>query len=308
MAPPSGDADSTTTAGTAGNGQAAGGGETVRIGYFPLVHTATLVHADDAGYLDDAGITAELIQTQGGAAAIPSLISGEIDMLYSNITSAVLAAQRGLPVAIIAGNDIGGEDHGLFVMPGSSIESVQDIAGHSFAVNNLQNIGTVAISAQAEDAGVDPTDIELVEIPNPDMIPALQQGNVDVIWQVEPFQAMARGQDLQRIGSLFEGAAANLPVGVWITTQDFAASNPAVVEGLRMSLQRSMDELNGNRDLFMELVPEYTLVQRDVVEEIELPRFDTALDQGALQNSADLMHRYGLIDQPLDVSDLIIGA
>ena len=70
--------------------------ETVNIGYFPLVHTATIVHADEAGYLEDSGIDAEMVQSKGGAAAIPSLISGDVDILYSNYTSILLAAEQDL--------------------------------------------------------------------------------------------------------------------------------------------------------------------------------------------------------------------
>src|SRR5699024_10515755 len=202
--------------------------ETVNIGYFPLVHTSTIVHADQAGYLEEQGINAEMTQTEGGAAAIPSLISGDVDILYSNYTSVLLAAEQGLPVVLISGNDVAKDDHGIFVAEDSDIEDFADIEGKSFAVNNLQNIGTVSVYAQLEELGLSPDSVDLVEMPNPDMAPAVANGNVDAIWQVEPFQTISKQSGLKRIGDMFAGPAADMPVGGWVTTREFAEQNPEV--------------------------------------------------------------------------------
>ena len=273
----------------------------VSIGYFPLVHTSTIVNAEEAGYLEEAGIDAELVQTQGGAAAIPALASGNVDVTYANYTSALLAAQQGLPIVLIAGNDVGADDHGIYVDPDSGIEGIADLKGKSFAVNNLQNIGTVALYAQLEEAGLSPQDVEVLEMPLPDMAPAVQNGNVDAIWQVEPFQVVAEQAGLVKIGNLFDGPAADMPVAGWITTRDYAEANPEVISGLRDSLARSIGDLDGNREAFATLVPEFTTVTAEVVQEIELPVFAAEVDVAKVQEGADLMLEYDLIDAALDV-------
>lgn len=280
--------------------------ETINIGYFPLVHTATVVQADEAGYLEEAGIDAELIQTEGGAAAIPSLISGEVDILYSNYTSILLAAEQGLPVAIVSGNDIAKDDHGIFVTEDSDIEEFADIEGKSFAVNNLQNIGTVSVYAQLEELGISPDSVDLMEMPNPDMAPAVANGNVDAIWQVEPFQTISKQSGLKRIGDMFAGPAADMPVGGWVTTQEFAQENPEVIAAFRDALSQSADELQGNEDLHLELVPQYTEIDDAVAQELTLPHYDTEVNLDALQYGADLMEEYEITSGPLDVSELII--
>jgi len=278
----------------------------VTIGYFPLVHTATIVQADDAGYLEDAGLSAELTQTEGGAAAIPSLVSGEVDILYSNYTSILLAAEQGLPVTLVAGNDVAKDDHGIFVPTESDITDISDLAGKSFAVNNLQNIGTVSIYAQLEEHGIGPDSIDLVEMPNPDMAPAAANGNVDAIWQVEPFQTIAQQSGLERIGDMFTGPTADMPVGGWVTTKQFAQENPEVLEAFREALEHSANDLQNNLELHLELVSDYTEIDDSVAEELTLPHYDTQLDIDALQNGADMMAEYDIIAEPLDVNDLVM--
>lgn len=298
---PSGTASGSEDSGATVQAAATEGLQEVSIGYFPLVHTSTIVNADEAGYLEEAGIDAELVQTQGGAAAIPALASGNVDITYANYTSALLAAQQGLPIVLIAGNDVGADDHGIYVDPAAGIESIEDLAGKSFAVNNLQNIGTVALYAQLEEAGLSPDDVEVLEMPYPDMAAAVQNGNVDAIWQVEPFQAVAEQAGLVKVGNLFAGPAADLPVAGWITTRDYAEANPEVIAGLRDSLSRSMADLDGNREAFAALVPEFTTVTAEVVQEIDLPVFAPEVDVAKVQEGADMMLEYGLIDEALDV-------
>ena len=279
--------------------------EPIWIGYFPLVHTASAVNSEENGLFADEGLTVELVPTQGGAAAIPALISGDVDLTYANYTSALLAVQQGLPVRFISGNDVGAADHGIYVAKDSPITKVEDLAGKTFAVNNLQNIGTVAVYSLLEDAGLETSDVDLIEMPYPDMQAALERGAVDAIWQVEPFQASAAAAGFVKISDMFTGPVEGMPVAGWITTEDFLTENPEAVEGFRNAISASAEELQDNRARLVELVPTFTKVPAEVVEKIEMPRFQGELDADQLQKTADLMHKYKIIDTKMDVRPLI---
>ncbi|QTG81251.1 ABC transporter substrate-binding protein [Arthrobacter crystallopoietes] len=292
-----------------GGGASAGSGdesaEQLQLGYFPLVHTSTAVNADESGIFADNGLDVELVPTQGGAAAIPALVSGSVDLTYTNYTSALLAVEQGLPIRLVAGNDVGKADHGIFVAKDSGIGTVADLKGKTFAVNNLQNIGTVAINSLLEEAGMQTSDVKLVEMPYPDMQAALERGAVDAIWQVEPFQASATAAGLVKIGDLFTGPVADMPVGGWITTEKFAQENPEAIAAFQESISASAEDLQGNRERLGELVPTFTKVTADVVEAIEMPRFQGELDTQQLQKTADLMFEYKIIDSELDIASLV---
>lgn len=281
--------------------------QSLTVGYFPLVHTATAVHADNSGIFEEEGLDIKLTATQGGATAVPSLVSGNIDVIYTNYTSVLLAAHQGIELSIISGNDIGGADHGIFVSPDSGISSISDLKGKTFAVNNLQNIGTIAIRAQLESAGLEASDLDIVEMPYPDMASALENGIIDAAWQVEPFQAGATANGLVKIGDLFAGPVEDMPVAGWVTTRAFAEQNPEAIEAFQESIARSAKDLQDNREALVDLVPSYTKVSADVVEAIELPNFSSALDAAQLEKAAQLMHEHGIIDSPLDIVPLLAG-
>jgi ABC-type nitrate/sulfonate/bicarbonate transport system substrate-binding protein len=291
--------------GTAAAGE--GGATAVTVGYFPLVHTATAVHADETGIFADQDLDVTLEQTAGGAQAIPSLIAGEYDITYGNYTSALLAAQQGLPIRIIAGNDVGADDHSIMVAPDSPHRSAADLAGARIAVNNLQNIGTVAVNAVLEDAGVDISTIDFVELPYPEMAPALLGGDVDAIWQVEPFQASATAAGARVLFPLFSGPVEGMPVAGWLTTEQYAQENPEVVEAFGEAMALAMEDLEGDRARLVELVPTYTQVPAEVVEQVALPEWDPVADREQLQEMADLMLEYGIISEEFDVSTILVG-
>jgi ABC-type nitrate/sulfonate/bicarbonate transport system substrate-binding protein len=288
----------------AGGGESADGTTALSVGYFPLVHTASVVNADEHDLFAAEGLDVTLATTAGGAQAIPALIAGEFDITYGNYTSVFLGAQQGLPLQLVAGNDIGGDDHSVLVTGDSPIQTPADLAGKSIAVNNLLNIGTVAINTVLADAGVDPGSVTYVELPLPDMQPALERGDVDAIWQVEPFQANALAAGDRIVLPMFAGPTEGLPVAGWVTTKQFAQENPEALEAFQRALEASMGELQDNRERLVELVPTYTQVPAEVVEQVAMPTWTAELDTERLQDIADYMLEYELIDEAFDVSTI----
>jgi ABC-type nitrate/sulfonate/bicarbonate transport system substrate-binding protein len=289
------------------DGSTQDGPSPLSIGYFPLVHTASAVHAEETGLFTAQDLDVELVQTAGGAQAIPGLLAGEYDITYGNYTSALLAAQKGLPVRVVAGNDVGADDHAIMVTGNSPLQSAADLSGASIAVNNLQNIGTVAVNAVLEDAGVDIDTIDLVELAYPDMQAALERGDVDAIWQVEPFQAQSLAKGSRVLFPLFSGPMADMPVAGWLTTDQYATEHPEEIEAFRAALAESVDQLQDDRARLVELVPTYTQVPAEVVGQVAMPHWDAEVDAEKLATMADLMLKFGIIAEPFDVSTMVLG-
>lgn len=278
----------------------------IRIGYFPLVHTASVVHAVEAGYFEAEGLDVELVTTGGGATSIPPLVAGEYEITYGNYTSILLGAQQGLPLAIVAGNDVGASDHGIIVTGDSDLNSPADLVGRSVAVNNLQNIGMVAVRSVVEDAGGDPDGVQFLELAYPEMGAALERGDVDAIWQVEPFQAIALDAGNRVLFELFSGPVADMPVAGWVSQAAYVEANPEVVEAFRRGLAAAIDDLQDNRDLLVQLVPTFTEVSPGLVEQVSMPVWDAQADLPQLQRSAELMLEHEVIDQAFDVSTILL--
>ena len=76
---------------------------------------------------------------------------------------------------------------GLMVRKDTKIRTAKHLEGKTIAVNNLNNVGTLAINTAMAKEGGDYTKVKYTEVPFPEMNAALEAPKrVDAIWQVEP--------------------------------------------------------------------------------------------------------------------------
>ncbi len=221
----------------------AGGVETadLTVGVLPVVDAAPVYMAQKEGYFQQEGLTIKFQQAQGGAALIPAMVSGDIQVAFSNWVSLFLAKSRGIDLTVIADGDRANTGFsGVFTVPNSPIKSPAGLAGKKLAVNTLNNVGDVSISAVLKQQGVDPKTIKFVEVPFPDMGATLQRGDVDAIWVVEPFTTAVKSTlGARAVIDPFSGPTDKLPVGGYAVNKRFADSNPKTVAAFVRALSKA---------------------------------------------------------------------
>jgi len=141
-----------TACGGGGGGAAPDEPVTLRVGVIPIADVAPLYLGMKMGFFDQEKLTIEPQQFAGGAEILPAVQSGDLQIGFSNTTSTLIAASKGLPVRIIAqGVQEGATEpeswtH-LFVRPDSGIQAPKDLEGKTIAINTLQNINDVMTKA-----------------------------------------------------------------------------------------------------------------------------------------------------------------
>jgi len=74
----------------------------VRIATVPLDAGAEFYFASDMGFFDKAGVAASVDAVTNGNAILNAVISGTVNVGYSNILSLEVAFQKGAPITIVA--------------------------------------------------------------------------------------------------------------------------------------------------------------------------------------------------------------
>ena len=82
---------------------AAGGGELtpVRVAALPIAETGALWGAIDEGIFEDHGLEVEVVPAQGGAQAIPALLSGDIQFAIGQPFGPIRADLQDLGIVVI---------------------------------------------------------------------------------------------------------------------------------------------------------------------------------------------------------------
>lgn len=300
--------------GSSGGGGGGGGGgtTTVNVGVVPIADIAPLHLGIKKGFFEEQGLDVQTQQAQGGAAIVPGVMSGEFQFGFSNVVSLMLARDKGLPIKLVANgnNSTGnpGEDFSAVVVPeDSSIEDPTDLQGKKVAVNTLRNIGPVSINNAIREAGGDPSEnpVNYTEMALPDMQPALEQGNVDAAWVVEPFTTISLQAGMQPVLWNMAELGDNPMIAGYFTSAQYSQQNPEVVESFRAAMNESLQYAQENREEARDVITDYTDIEPQVVEEMMLPAWSSEINRDSLQQWSQMTNRDGFIENPVDLDALL---
>jgi NitT/TauT family transport system substrate-binding protein len=283
---------------------------TVKVGVIPIADVAPLYLGMTKGFFEQEKLTIEPQQFAGGAEILPAVQSGDLQIGFSNTTSVLIAASKGLPVRIIAqGVQEGATEpeswtH-LFVRGDSDIRSPKDLEGKTVAINTLQNINDVMTKAALEKQGVDVSTLQFTEVPFPEMNQALEGGDVDAIVVVEPFRTIAEKNGYRDMLPTIFDVDPSLTVATYFTMQPYIEQNQDVVERFVRAMNNSLTYAADHPDDVRAALGSYTKIPADLIGQVRLPQWGTDLNQPSIELMGRLSTQYGLIDEEPNVSELI---
>lgn len=274
------------------------------------IPAAFLEYGKAEGYFEDQGIDLKITAAVGGAANIPAVTSGEVDVGGSNVTSVLLAHSKGLPLTMISGGTYATsdpkEDFSAVLVPADSdIKRPEDLAGKRIAVNTLKNIGDVTIKAALEELGVPVDGIEFVEAGFPDMLALLKKGQVDAAWEIEPFVAIGKAQGNRSVLLPYVQSRPGMMVGSFVTMKDFAAENPDLVSDFRAGVAKTVESIEQDPKAFRVALTTLTDMKPEVADTMVIPASQSTVDVESLSWMADKMTEYGLLKEAADLDGLV---
>ncbi|MFD6286141.1 ABC transporter substrate-binding protein [Streptomyces sp. NPDC060205] len=271
----------------------------VKVGIIPIVDVAPLYLGQKKGFFRSRGIELEMVSAQGGAAIIPGVVSGQFQFGFSNTTSLMVAQVKGVPVRSVvngaaSNGKVGGDVTGVGVSKDSPIKSAADLAGHTVAVNTLQNIGDTTVRESVRADGGDPSEVEFVEIPFDQMPAALDDGRVDAAWMGEPAMTIAKAQGARVVASPFAETDPKLTVATYFTSAELVKRDPGLVKRFAAAMTESLKYAGDHPDEARQVLTTYTKIEGDVLAKLTLPGWPVGVDMASLEKLAALGERDGL--------------
>ncbi|WP_189081837.1 ABC transporter substrate-binding protein [Mangrovihabitans endophyticus] len=280
------------------------------VGIVPVIDVAPLYLGIDRGFFAAQRLKLTPKPSQAGATVTAAVVAGDEQIGFSNNTSLLIAASKGVPLRIVAaGNQAAGGDYAaIFARDDSGITAPSDLAGKRIAVNNLGNVGPLTVNAGLEASGVDISGVQFVEIPFPQMGAALTQRRIDAAWAVEPFaSAIKQGGGVHVVMRPYPLIAAHFPVASYFTGTAYAKSDPDVVRRFRTAMNRSLTYAQNHPAEVRRILPSYIDLPPEVAAHVVLPEWSPDVGAPLLRRTADLARRYGYLTTEPDVARLTGG-
>jgi NitT/TauT family transport system substrate-binding protein len=292
--------------GETGGGEEEGGELTdISIGVVPSMSDAGPLVAEHEGFFEEEGIKANVHLIGVPTQSVPALLSNKVQVGYVSAPVAIPTAANGAPLQLIQCGEVAGttaeSDWFKVVAPkGSDIKSIKDLEGKNLAVGQLESLGTLSVSRALEKAGGDPSNLNFVVIPFPEMASALESGQVEAMWIGEPYltQAMLK-TPLQVVANPEYETVPNLPVSCWTMAVPYAEENPEVADKIRRVGQKTAEFLQTDegKALARELVGDYLEIEPAVVKKMLIPPYVTEFPKAAFEEVENLELKYGYIDK-----------
>jgi NitT/TauT family transport system substrate-binding protein len=193
----------------------------------------------------------------------------------------------------------------------TEVKSLRDLRGMNFAIPSKYSNQNLVIRKLMKDQGIDPAEINFVELPPPDMPGALASKAIDAYFIGEPHAARAELDGSGRILYHAKDIWPQFISCVLVVTEELIATRPGVVQDLVRGIAESGEWAEGHRLDAAKLVAPYFRQDETLLRHVLTQPPDRVsyrmLEPGdaELQRIADMGVEAGILERRLDVRELV---
>ncbi len=247
---------------------------TLKVGAIGAVSDAGIFIAQEKGYFADEGLDVEIVGFKAAPQILPAIATGEVQVSGSAVTPALFNAfARGIVMKLVADKGQVAQGFGFAAIVirsdlAGTVRDFKDLKGRKFAVMGKGVSSTTQLGKALELGGIEPNEVELIELGLPEMVAALGNKAIDGATLLEPVITFATARN---VGVRWKGMEDFLPFtgqnGVIIYSQKFAQEQPeagkrwmaAYLKGTRAYLQSVTD--GTDRDGINAILAKHTAVK-----------------------------------------------
>ena len=272
--------------------------------------SALPVYAQSAGIFKKYGIDATITTLNGGGAVIAAIAGGSLDAGFSNITSAVAAIQKGIPIIILSAANLTAAGHAdamLVKARGSKLKTGADLNGKTIAVTTLG--GTLQLGAEEwmDKNGGDSKTAHFIEVPSSNMPAALKQNRIDAAMVSEPFLSENKA-DIEPLADAFAAIAPQWISAVFVVSKAWVTANPDAARRFVAAMRETARWANTHPVETAKILSPLADVPLTTFAKMERSTYTDQLTKALLQPGIDAAYRYGALKESYDMAEAVAAA
>ncbi|MFI7025612.1 ABC transporter substrate-binding protein [Micromonospora sp. NPDC049900] len=266
-------------------------------------------YALDTGLFAEHGLAVELIKTNGGSAGLAAVQSGSADIAFVNPVTTLTAIAKGVPVQVVSGSGLTTADtHGVIVANDSGINGPADLQGKRVAVNELGGSGQFLTTKWIERHAGAKVTAEFVALPFPELVAAVEGGQVDAaqVSATQVAQIVGSGKGRSIGNPIFDGTGPT-PTAVYLATSDFIGKNEQTVRSFVAAMEQAAVAGNdpANDTEKFQIMEKYCKTPAGTLASIPEQEYEGLVNMDAMATIARVSHEGGLLDKGIDVTTIV---
>jgi NitT/TauT family transport system substrate-binding protein len=280
----------------------------VKVATFAADSSAEVYYALDQGFFKDAGLDVSVTALNNGAAIAAAVASGSYDVGSANMVSLAVAREHGIPFTFVAPAGYYASrspTNALVVAKGSPLHAARDLDGKIVAVDALNSLSWISVEAWVDRGGGDVKSLRFIEMPLPQMGPALAAGRVDAALLADPILSQVVAAQGQVLAYNFDAIGKQFVLGAWFTTSDYAKAHPDVVKRFAAVILRTARWANRHQGESRAILERYTKVS--MVEGVHRTLYPERMQPAEMQPLIDAAARYGVLKSAFPVDQMFLS-
>ncbi len=295
---------------------------TVKIGLVPTTGTGGTFLAQERGYFREEGLDVQIENFDTGSQMVPLLGTGQLDAASGAVSAGLFnAVLRGIPLRFVATSNNMAPGHGIVgimvrtdLIQSGAFRDYADLRGLRVAIPARASATEEILDAALVRGGLSPADVDVTEIPLPDITAALANRSIDVGLQTEPTATASAERGVAVRWRTADELTPGMVTSVWAYSPIFIEQKPEAGRRWMVGYLRGVrDYVNAfergvDREAVIQTLIRYTpLKDRAMYDRIIIPAVapDGYIDPDALQNDLAWYVRRGYVGEGLTARELI---
>lgn len=275
----------------------------IKIGYLPITHAAPLfldVHLHN-GQFENYDV--ELVKFSSWPDLIDALNSGSIDGASVLMQLAMQAKNIGIDLKAVA---LGHED-GNVIVSANDIEQTSDLIGTTFAIPHTHSAHNLLLNEMLTLDGMNYSDLDIIELPPPEMPAALAEERISGYVVAEPFGAISVNLGVGKVLAFSESIWPNSYCCVLVLRNDFIQSNEEIISDFVESYVKAGKLADEKSSDLYDALKMYMDVEDEVLDlSLEWISFDSLrIEEDEYEKLSDRVLKLDLMEEPPTYEEFI---
>jgi NitT/TauT family transport system substrate-binding protein len=276
---------------------------TVRIGALAIDAAGEAYYGTDSGIFLSNGINPQVSTLPTGSAIVAGVLSGDLDVGFSNPLQIASAIARGIPLQMLAPAALYSKSDAsanIFVAKDSPFKSPKDLVGATLGVGALGDFNQLSLLEWLDSNGVPRDSVHFVELTFAQLGAALQRGTVQAASIPEPFKTDAiRAGQVRAFGDTYLAIQPEITPIVWFTSKSWLQKNPETAKKLVAGIYATARWANAHVAESGEMLAKAAKMDPAVVAGMKRMYFATSNDRKYVARTLDLAARFGMLTRPV---------
>lgn len=280
----------------------------LRVGNVPTDGFAEAYYAQDAGFFAKAGLNVEMFTFNNGQGSVTAIAGNAIDVGVSSVNAIANAVIHGIPMAYFGAGNLflaSNPTLALCVARDATFTSAKDFEGQTIAVAGIKDGTHVGAGAYLLRNGVDISKVKFIEMPFPQMAPALERGTIAAATLAEPFLTAGAAR-VKPFSNAFASLGDRYMLGGWFASREFLTKNRSTAAKFMGAIYETAKWANANHEKSGEILTKYAKLDPALIAKMSRVTYAESITPEIVEPTLTWSWNLKYIDKPIAARELIV--